>query len=385
MVDKLDIAIPHSVGFRTAFAQKLEEMRSAKDSPIRTGSSHYAWTADLRPFGHSAIIHMGNKHQRHGDHKIELIDTAELGEKGLRNEVQEIFEIRDSVLDDRRIMRLDLAADISHVPVTWFKERVRVDFKRRHREEGKADCTEEFPYVEDGMKRVQTLYYGNKPNQFRIYDKHDELKYQYSRLRRGFVRDLKNNAIREWLQANSDAELPENFSVMMRKKVRDLIKSGKQFPSFEDVMQMPEKGITLTRFERQIGGGRFPEKIKTLRDLKNLPDFNPFNVVTVMHREITRRPDPTIYDGNGKMRRMQTHFTGLYLKHQFEEYGMQRVMDLINHFPSRQAKKKLLTVYRDYLPVAPARDFHGFDERTGITSAQLFDLYRDSVSRQLAA
>jgi hypothetical protein len=379
MVDKLDLAIPAAAGFRPAFGKMIEELRNTKNSPIRTSSQHYSWTADLRPYGHDAILHMGNKHAKAGDHKLELIDTAEKSAGQLNHHAHEIFELSKEHAD-LRIMRIDLAADIPSVPVTWFKERVKVEFKRRHREEGK----EEFQYVEDGKKRVQTLYYGQKPNQIRIYDKHDEKLFQYEKLKRGYVRDLKNRAISAWLQEHGIPEADVDFPALIRKRVRDLIRSGKQFPSFEDVFQSPEKGVTLTRFERQIGGGRFPDKIRTISDLKNLPDYNPFSVIHVMCRDY-RRPDPQIYDRHGKCRRLQTHCTGLFLKRMAEEYGMQRVVDFMNQFPSRQAMKKWRTTYADYLPASPEREFHGYDERTGITSAQLYDFYRDSVQRQLAA
>lgn len=397
MVDKLDTAIPAAASFRPHFGQMIEELRNTKNSPIRTSSQHYAWTADLRPYGHDAIIHMHNKHVKGGDHKIELIDTAQKSLPELEAQIHEIFVVPSHHRDSLRVMRLDLAADIKDVPVPWFKERVRVDFKRRHREEGVVEPIQQetigkmvldpdgFHYAEDGKQRVQTLYYGKKPNQVRIYDKHDEEIYQYQKLARVWKRELKMRESAEWLRTHDISEVPD-FPAYISKKVNALVKASKQFPSFEDVFNEPEKGTIKTRFERQIGGGKdkFPANVRTFADLKNLPDYNPFANVHVLFRG-QHRPDPMPYDGNGKMRRMQTHFTGLYLKRMFEEYGMQRVMDAMNQFPSRGAKKKLLSVYSDYLPDAPEREFGGYKESSGISSAQLYDFYRDSVQRQLKA
>lgn len=378
MVDKMDVHIPATAEFRLAFQKVFEELRTQKKSPVRTGGRDYSCTVDLRPYGNSAILHLWNKHHKNGGHKLELVDTASMNKAELLHEPHELFQLRKDQFD-LRIMRLDLAADIPDVPVTWFKERVRVDCKRRHREEG-VEGYETHRYSEDGKKRVQTLYYGVKPNQVRIYDKKDEYLFQYERMRRGWVRDLKNNAVLAWLREECNGEIPEDLSLTIRKRVRDLIKEGKQFPSFEDVFKIPENGYTLTRFERQIGGGRFPEKIRTVSDLDKLPDFNPFqNVRVLVRRKYGNRPDPQIYDGNGNMRRLQTHCTGLFLKRMAEECGMHRVIDYMNLFPSRQATNKWQTTYRDYLPDEPAH------EEEGLTAIQLYDFYRDSVSRQLAA
>ena len=42
-------------------------------------------------------------------------------------------------------------------------------------------------------------------------------------------------------------------------------------------MGIPESGVTLTRVERQMGGGRVPAHIDTFGKLKASAAFNPFD------------------------------------------------------------------------------------------------------------
>ena len=64
---------------------------------------------------------------------------------------------------------------------------------------------------------VETVYFGKRPNCYRIYDKIAEFRYQFARLK------------------------PDE---------------GLEKPPFEELYGYPETGVILTRVERQIGGGR---------------------------------------------------------------------------------------------------------------------------------
>src|SRR5205814_1005463 len=83
------------------------------------------------------------------------------------------------VCDDPRsllISRVDLAADVSGIDVSWFREHVYVRYKRALTAYSKPNAPwlvdEHHPYP--GF-RLESLYYGRK-NLFRIYDKTKELE-----------------------------------------------------------------------------------------------------------------------------------------------------------------------------------------------------------------
>src|ERR1700730_10546918 len=105
-------------------------------------------------------------------------------------------------------------------------------YKRFAAEIGKQE------YMRMGMKTAETLYFGKRPNCVRIYNKITEFQHQYRQLQR----------------RSSDAA---------------------EIPPFEEIYGYPERGVTLTRVERQIGS-RMPKTVQTFGDFRSLPDFNPF-------------------------------------------------------------------------------------------------------------
>src|SRR5215472_13088683 len=107
---------------------------------------------------------------------------------------------------------------------------MRAHYKRWVADIGQTD-SKKLEYARMGQKYVQTYYLGKRPNCFRVYDKLAEYHCQYAR----FMRKL------------SDAAEP---------------------PSFEELYGYPANGITLSRVERQIGGGRVPAELQTFGCLR---------------------------------------------------------------------------------------------------------------------
>src|SRR5262245_17949289 len=125
MIDKLDVRVPAATPYSREFSALYAELRNDPKGPFRP-SRHYLATADLRPTGYRAILHTHCKFGR-GDHKVELIDTSTRGFNEIVNEVTRVFDVNPSGLE---LIRVDLAADIPGVPVTWFLSHTRAKFKR---------------------------------------------------------------------------------------------------------------------------------------------------------------------------------------------------------------------------------------------------------------
>jgi len=169
MIDKLDIRVPGPIPYTPEFSGLYAELRNDPKGPFRS-SRLYLAVADLRRYGHDAIIHTHCKFGK-GDHKIELIDTGTRGFDYLLNEVGRVYQVNPMGLE---LIRVDLAADIPRVSVPWFLSHTRAKFKRFHNA-GMGG----FEYQQMGQKGVQTLYLGRRPNMFRIYDKVAELRHQH--------------------------------------------------------------------------------------------------------------------------------------------------------------------------------------------------------------
>jgi hypothetical protein len=260
-------------------------------------------------------------HGSKGNHKLELLDTGDLSYQRIQREIQQVFDIDPWHLG---LMRIDLAADVPGVPVRWFARNARVKWKQWVAEMGKTETE----YAEMGRRKVETLYFGKRPNCFRIYDKISELRHQYDQMVR---------------KASDAAEVP----------------------TFEEKFKYPESGFVLTRVERQLAGGRVPQRIDTIGKLRRLPEYNPFDPLEVVSGTC---PEPNMSDYD-----ITEYFTGIGLRATTDEIGLHRLRSLLNQ-RSRGNASRIIRKYGDFLP-----------REGGIDEGQIFQRYRESVSRQLAA
>lgn len=336
MVDKLDVRIPADAQFTSEFRKVYADTRG--DPKYWQSSKHYGSTGDLRPFGHEMILHMGLRHQRPGEkghcHKLELIDTGMSTYSKWLAEIERIFEIpigyrksSTSALQPRgvkqlAVMRIDLAADVPEVPVDWFRMHMRVLWKRRRAELGR--------YLIVSQGEGETLYFGKRPNHFRVYNKIAELKEQHKRLAR---------------HASPDAEAP----------------------SFEEAFRISPDAVR-TRVERQIAGGRIPANLRTLSQLRNLPDFDPFAAVEMLPRE-------SLPSGNTATNCILA-LAGREVQRLVQEHGLQRARQLIRYMDGANASRNLKRL-EPFFEIKNAQP--------GVSRDQLLTLYRESVSKQLVA
>jgi hypothetical protein len=115
-------------------------------------------------------LHSTLRHGKAGDHKLELIDTDGMSFPRMLHEIERVFDIDARSLE---IMRIDLCLDIPDVPVSWFNEHMQIRWKR--------NGTDSFELKNSRHRKqeIETVYYGSRPNLFRVYNKVAEWCKQY--------------------------------------------------------------------------------------------------------------------------------------------------------------------------------------------------------------
>lgn len=282
----------------------------------------YLGVGDLRPCGIDGLLHYFCKKGGQGNHKLEMLDT---GKKPYSALVAQLEAVIDGPLDDLGIMRLDLCADIPGVPVSWFHPRIRFRYKRMSHQIGPLK------YEVIGKAAMETISAGRRPNIMRIYDKVAESKMQFRRMAK---------------RASIDA---------------DPLEFAKEFGFAED--------STLTRVERQFGGGRIPEVVSTFGRLIHAPDFNPFDILEIT--EDSGAQLPTVRECES----VTEYLAGMELNRMVIEQGAQTVKRWLNKESNGNGARTLKRFQR-FMPGS---------NPDSITVQRIFEIYRNSVTAQLSA
>ncbi|HEX4030050.1 MAG TPA: hypothetical protein VHX20_06770 [Terracidiphilus sp.] len=325
MIDKLELRLPRMTLFQPRVREFILESRHFENSTRTMGSGRYSWVTDLRPIGMDALLHYSLKRDEHdpheGEHKLELLDTGTKGYSALVEQIESTIE--GSILD-LEIMRIDLCADMFGIPIDWFFSRLRVKFKRVGHEIGTLKAQR------IGKVGIQTLSAGKRPNIFRAYDKVAEYNEQLRKLRRKRSRDA------------DEITLESEFGI--------------------------SENATITRLEQQFGGNRIPIQIDSFALLRNLPGFNPFARIEISRG--TGAGVPTISECG-----LDEWLSGTRLRQLQEEMGQQQFCRWITeHSGGNSARWR-----KKYAPfLEPENDFP-------VTSETVFQTYRESVVKQLAA
>jgi hypothetical protein len=327
MIDKVELRVPHFVPYSRDFGHLYQELRNDPKGPFKR-SMHYLSVADLRDYGHPVILHTHNIHDKKGNFKLELIETGGMYYGQMAREITRIFDAEAGPLEP---MRVDLAADVDGVPVTWFQQNIRAKFKRWTAGIGTLEGPMEFS--EMGRRGIETFYLGKRPNVIRIYNKVAERQHRYALLNARAKR--KNTPVSELL-------------------------------TFEQMFGHPPVGVTLTRVERQIAGGRVPEHLGTFHKLRDVASFDPFeNLVYVGLGKA--EPNPDDYE-------LTEYLTGMQIRSMVERDGFHRFLQFANKHSKRNGSR-LLKQYADFLPA----------DRCFISPKGLCERFRESVTKQLAA
>ena len=228
-------------------------------------------------------------------------------------------------------MRVDLATDVPDVPVSWFQQNMRVQYKRWTADMGHIEGPTE--YSETGRRGIETIYFGKRPNVIRVYNKVAERQYQYSRM-------------------------------LARAKRNDVPVA--ELRTFEQIYSHTPTGCVLTRVERQIAGGRIPAQIGTFGKLRTLADYDPFDSL-IYGGTGQPEPNPENYD-------LHEYFAGMGFRFMIERDGIHRTRQFVNKHSTRNGSRTFKR-YTDFLP----------SNRCFTSPKDLCARFRESVSRQLAA
>lgn len=127
--------------------------------------------------------------------------------------------------------------------------------------------------------------------------------------------------------------------------------------------------VVLTRVERQFGGGRIPEAVSTFGKLVYAPSFNPFDVLEITGD--TGAHLPTVQECDS----VTEYLAGMELNRMVSQMGLQSVRRWLNRASQGNGARTLKRLHR-FLP----------GSSTGsVTVEHLFEIYRASTTRQLAA
>lgn len=325
MIDKLELRLPALTPICAPVREFILESRHFTNSSRAVSSGRYEWVTDIRPIGIDALLHYSLKRNEddphEGEHKLELLDT---GEKSYSDLVAQVERTVECAIEDFEVMRIDLCADMLGIPIDWFLSRIRVKHKRIAHEIGRLK------FQRIGKAGIQTLSAGKRPNMLRIYDKVAEYKVQFKKLVRKRSRDA------------DELTLEKEFGV--------------------------SENSVITRIERQFGGGRIPLSIDCFGQLSRLPDFNPFTNIEI--RNGTGARVPTIQECG-----LDKWLTGTRLHQLKEEMGEQHFSRWLNVNSLRNAARYRET-YSDFLQP---------DGDNLVTAQTIFETYRESVIKQLAA
>ncbi len=325
MIDKLELRLPRVTLFRPEPREFMLESRFFENSTRTRASGRYQWVTDLRPVGIDALLHYGLKRGENdpheGEHKLELLDT---GEKSYSRLVAQIEGTVEGPVDDLDVMRIDLCADLHGTPIEWFLDRARIRFKRIAHEMGQVK------YQRIGKAGIQTISAGRRPNIVRIYDKVAECKDQ------------------------------------LRKKQR------KRSPDSDELSLEQEFGVAedavITRVERQFGGQRIPTMIDSFGRLTRLPDFDPFTNIEISNGTDARLP--TIAECG-----LDMWCTGMWLRGMLRKMGRQQ----FERWLAANSAGNSARYRKRYAP------FFQPDADGTVTIQTIFETYRESVMKQLAA
>lgn len=311
--------------FRSKVREFMLDSRHFENSSRTMKSGRYEWVTDLRPTGIDGLLHYSLKRKEGyphaGEHKLELLDTGKRCYSALVDQLERTIE---GEIDDLEIMRIDLCADIVGTPMEWFLSRLRIRYKRVAHEIGVLK------YQRIGKAGIQTLSGGKRPNIVRVYDKRAECEDQLRKMQRRRSREA------------DDLTLESEFGI--------------------------NASSVITRIERQFGGQRIPAMIDTFAQLHRLPEFNPFTNIEIFNG--TGAGIPTIEDCG-----LDTWLTGTRLRALQDEMGTQQFQRWL-HVKSNKNRAGYLKKYAPFLQ--PDRD-------DTVTAQSIFETYRESVMRQLAA
>lgn len=373
-MDWLEVRLPQLVTFRTRVAEAIAPYRDGERRAFRS-SPNYAAVVDLRRFDIAdAFLHLVKKGTGEHTHKVQMIGS---GHYSMREHIGHLESIVDTDPLALQPMRTDLTVDLPGVTVGWVLDHASVERKRFTAEIGKPERAESDVYMTLGRREVETIYSGKRPNCYRVYDKTAERRAAWAREFRGW--HPAEPRLSDWCKRMADDpdSVRAHFLLEHDAWERKVAAKGPK-PSFREFCGMNESDV-LTRFERQIGAqqvgkiaGRDRQPLfGTLRDLRaNVAEFNPFAPVSfIAGQREPALPDGSNYSGS-------VYMAGLEFRRRVLADGRQRAEAFVHSIANGHGKKLL----RDLAPFYPSSS-----DGAGVSASELYERYRDAITKQLAA
>jgi hypothetical protein len=414
MYDTLEIPLMPGVSFSDRIASLKAEVEFCSDPlkseiPFRS-NLYYKQVVDLRRVAEiDAILHLNAK--KTGTHKIQIIEAGRKCQGQIADVIAEIVNEHPDLL---RVSRVDSCADIVDGPsVPWIAQSLRARSAQWQAEFGSVELHDEagrtMAWSEMGKREVQTMYMGKRPNCFRVYNKVAERFHAWELEKRRHERLARQIVIEKATEGAPEFRYtPEPFpsgaveAYRARKRRKELLCSGRYYLPFPDfvswfaaqcvgpmtnVVQMrlpghdepeqmslvPQLPKVLTRVERQMAAGRVPPELDTFEKLfsKRALDFNPFERLDFSSFAGQTQIDMDDYS--------PVEFAaGMQFKQWLETGGMS-YQQLYCFWNRKRNAKAIAAKFAPFVAAANP------PEVVSISPADLFDRYRDSVSRQLAA
>jgi hypothetical protein len=372
VIDKIEAMIEPNTHLRGQL--RVIDWDSQRDdflcSTVRP-SKYYRAVADLRPLGFEAMLHIDQK--RYHTSKIELFETGKKGMAEIQDTLERIVDCDPTVL---RMGRVDLAADVRGVSLPWFREHAYVQYKQficAHAKVVEAENSEM------GKKIYGSLYFGKRPSCVRIYDKVAERVAHFELTKRKENYRAKKD-YKEYRGQLPKGE-PDLFVWPQHLRVEQWLAA--ELPLIDSaawlVPPSSDRFPVLTRVENQFGG-RVPANLHTMGEMrKNVLEFNPFEHMKLVQGNVI---PPTAFDkvtqpwGEATYRfRVLEWLAYMYVRENWKTFGAAQMWSILN----RDRHGKLyLEKMKEFLPPQE-------DDSPGISAPELYERYRDSISRQLAA
>jgi hypothetical protein len=373
VIDKLDVEIQPNVDrYKGEVAKVREYLRDGcEDIPGVTRGRDYRWMADLRVHGLEAKLHIGCRH-RPGNDKLELL---EVGNKTFEDALTLVEKIVTGDPLTRRVMRLDLAADVPDVSISTFKAMARAQFKRWLCEHGRL----ELEYSEMGMRRIQTLYFGKRPAVIRIYNKIDEWRGAYERRYKVHLQKV-------------PSEIADGLTGLSAYRLAG-VSPDAETPTFEDFTREQTRGRAayresdvLSRVERQIPAARMPRQL--LHDRR-------VDMATVWQRlPISDQEDPRFFNPFERIKFLSKEFDGSAIDFSSvnsDDYAFVRGVAALIEDMGYHAAYKILNqqrnasrIFRKYQSLLPKKS-GASGASAPIDENRLLTSYQMSIREQLAA
>lgn len=403
MYDTLEIPLPPSASFSDRIRSFKREVESVSD-PLKSEipyrlNLYYRQVVDLRRVAEiDAILHLNAK--KTCTHKIQIIEAGHKCQGQIADTIAEIVNDHPNLLG---VSRVDSCADLVDGPsVRWIAQSVRAKSTQWQAQicsiEVSADEAEKYDWSPMGKQQVHTMYWGKRPNCFRCYNKLAERLYVWNVERRRHERMARKIVVDKAMQGAPDViYTPEAFAVRAVasyhafKRRKELLCSGRYYLPFPDfktwfvaqcigpmtnLVQVqdssPQLPKVLTRMERQMGAGRVPPQIDTFEKLfsREALDFNPFERLEFSPFDVSTEVCLEDY-------KPVEFFAGLQIKQCLRE-GMP-YQELWRILDKSRNGKKMVTKFAPFVAAAnPSGE-------AMISLAELYEHYRNSISRQMAA